>query len=110
NDLYISMPSTEGVSASLFEAMAAGCYPIVSDLPGNRAWITDQINGRLVPVDDVQKLAEAIEWYYHNRSGLQQVLVSNRKLVETKASYETNMKMICSTYVNIIKSKEACAV
>ena len=110
SDLYISMPTTEGVSASLFEAMAAGCYPIVSDLPGNRAWITDGINGRLIPVDDAKKLAGAIEWYFKNRQGLQQVLVENRKLVEEKASYQKNMKIICDSYLNIIKNKEACAV
>jgi Glycosyltransferase len=110
NDLYISMPTTEGVSASLFEAMAAGCYPIVSDLPGNRAWITDGINGRLIRVDDAKALAEAIEWYYKNRQGLQKVLVNNRRLVEEKASFQKNMKVICDRYLNIIKTKEECAV
>ena len=110
SDLYISMPTTEGVSASLFEAMAAGCYPIVSDLPGNRAWITDGINGRLIPVDDANALAEAIEWYFKNRQSLQQVLVKNRKLVEEKASFQKNMKVICERYLNIIKTKKECAV
>jgi glycosyltransferase involved in cell wall biosynthesis len=110
SDLYISMPSTEGVSASLLEAMAAGCYPVISDLPGNRAWITDGINGMLIPVDDVKKLACAIEWYFKNRQGLQQILNKNRQLVEQKASYENNMKVICDTYVNIIKNKMTCVV
>lgn len=110
SDLYISMPTTEGVSASLFEAMAAGCYPIVSDLPGNRAWITNGINGRLIPVDDAYALAEAIEWYFKNRQDLQHVLVYNRNLVEEKASFQKNMKIICDRYMNIIKTKEKCAV
>jgi hypothetical protein len=34
------MPITEGVSASLFEAMATNCYPIVTDIVGNKSWIT----------------------------------------------------------------------
>ena len=109
SDLYISMPSTEGVSASLFEAMAAGCYPIVTDLPGNRAWITDGFNGRLIPVDDAVKLADAIQWYSENRNDLQQVLINNRNLVEEKGSYEKNMKIICSTYIEIIKKNRICA-
>jgi glycosyltransferase involved in cell wall biosynthesis len=107
-DLYISMPCTEGVSASLFEAMAAGCYPIVSDLPGNRAWITENINGKLVPVDDVDQLTSAILWYYHNRKGLEETLISNRQLVEQKASYEKNMKTICDAYVQLIENKKLC--
>ena len=109
SDLYISMLCTEGVSASLLEAMASGCYPIISDIPGNRVWITDVINGRLIPVDDVKKLADAIEWYYKNRHGLQEALTRNRQLVEQKASYENNMKVICDTYVSIIKNKKKCA-
>jgi glycosyltransferase involved in cell wall biosynthesis len=31
SNFYISMPITEGVSASLFEAMASNCYPIVTN-------------------------------------------------------------------------------
>jgi len=102
SDLYISMPCTEGVSASLFEAMSAGCYPMVSDLPGNRVWITDKINGRLIPVDDVQQLANAIKWYATNRYQLASVLSKNRETIEQKASYEKNMKIICNKYLDII--------
>jgi glycosyltransferase involved in cell wall biosynthesis len=104
-DLYLSMPSTEGVSASLLEAMAAGCFPIVSDLPGNRAWITENINGKLVPVDDVDKLVSALTWYHQNRKGLESILIKNRELVEQKASYEKNMKIICDAYVKLIETK-----
>ena len=107
-DLYISMPITEGVSASLLEAMAAGCYPIVSDLPGNRAWITENINGKLVPVDDVNKLISAITWYYNNKSKIEHSLISNRQVVETKASYEKNMKIISDAYLQLIENNKLC--
>ena len=102
SDLYISMPCSEGVSASLFEAMAAGCYPIVSALPGNKAWIKDRINGRLVPVDDVQQLAAAIKDYATNRDQLEDALFTNRKTVEQQASYQRNMTIICAKYHQII--------
>ncbi|CAN5668762.1 glycosyltransferase [soil metagenome] len=104
SDLYISMPCSEGVSASLFEAMSAGCYPIVTDLPGNRAWITDADNGRLIKVDDVHQLASAIKWYSENRYELKDVLMKNRATVEQKASYEKNMQLICDKYLDIIKA------
>ena len=48
SNIYISMPITEGVSASLFEAMACYCYPIVTDILGNKSWITHRENGGLV--------------------------------------------------------------
>ena len=104
SDLYISMPCSEGVSASLFEAMSTGCYPIVADLTGNRAWITNNINGKLIPVDDVQQLVEAIKWYAENRENLKPVLDTNRRTIELKASYENNMKVICQQYHEIINA------
>jgi glycosyltransferase involved in cell wall biosynthesis len=109
SDLYISMPCTEGVSASLFEAMAAGCYPIVTDLPGNRAWIMDGINGRLIKVDDVRALAEAINWYANNRVEQQGVLLKNREMIETKISFEKNMKTISERYHALIDNHALCA-
>ena len=105
SDLYISMPCTEGVSASLFESMSAGCYPIVADLPGNRSWITNEINGRLIKVDDVQALASSIKWYAANRQGLKHVLDKNRETIEQKASYEINMKTISKKYMTIINGQ-----
>lgn len=108
SDLYISMPCTEGVSASLFEAMAAGCYPIVTNLPGNSAWIIDKINGRLVSMDDSNQLADAIQWYSKTRNTLYSGLVRNRKTVELKASYEKNMKFISNKYHEIINKTTLC--
>jgi L-malate glycosyltransferase len=36
---YVSVPSSDGTSVTMLEAMAAGAYPVVSDLPGNREWV-----------------------------------------------------------------------
>lgn len=46
--IYISIPTSDGTSASLLEAMSFGCIPIVSDLPSNREWIKEGENGHLV--------------------------------------------------------------
>ncbi len=102
SDLYVSMPCSEGVSSSLFEAMATGCYPIISNLPGNRAWITNELNGLLVTVDDAKGLAKALEWYLLNRKNLINSLIKNRETVEQQSSYQKNMATICMKYHQII--------
>ena len=101
HDVYVSMPVTEGVSASLFEAMATGCYPIVSRLPGTEAWITDLVNGRLIEVDNAAALADALEWYYANKQSLNSVVQKNRALIERLANYEVNMNIISQTYKSL---------
>lgn len=104
-NFYISMPITEGVSASLFEAMACGCFPIVSDLPGNKCWIKEKVNGILVPTENHITLAEELEWAFNNRDVTKKAILANRKFVEDNANYKTNMKKIASIYNDLIKVK-----
>ncbi|MDN3677397.1 glycosyltransferase [Flavobacterium paronense] len=104
-NFYISMPITEGVSASLFEAMACGCFPIVSDLPGNRSWITQKVNGILVTSENHIKLAEELQWAFNNNDFTKKAIAENRKLVEENADYKTNMKKIACTYHDLMNTK-----
>jgi glycosyltransferase involved in cell wall biosynthesis len=104
-NFYISTPITEGVSASLFEAMASGCLPIVSDLPGNRSWIQQKENGILVTIENEFKLAEEIEWAFKNTEFTKKAIVENRKFVEENANYKINMKKIAFTYNDLIEIK-----
>ena len=104
-NFYISTPTTEGVSASLFEAMASGCLPIVSDLPGNRSWIQQKENGILVTIENEFNLAEEIQWVFKNTDFTKKAIVENRKFVEENANYKINMKKIAFTYHDLIKIK-----
>lgn len=104
-NFYISTPITEGVSASLFEAMACGCFPIVSDLPGNRSWIQQKVNGILVGIENEINLAKELEWVFNNSVFTKNAIIQNRKFVEMNANYKLNMKKIAGTYHDLIKIK-----
>ena len=104
-NFYISTPTTEGVSASLFEAMACGCFPVVSDLPGNRSWISQKENGILVNIENEFNLAHELEWAFHNKDFTKKSIAENRKLVEENANYQINMKKIADTYNDLINIK-----
>lgn len=103
-NLYISMPITEGVSASLFEAMATNCYPIVTDIPGNQSWIKHRENGHLIPVDDFEMLAEQVVWAFENSDYRKNAVLQNRKFIEQNADYSTNMKIIATKYHELINT------
>ena len=104
SNIYISMPITEGVSASLFEAMACNSYPIVTDIAGNQSWITHRENGNLVSIDDYDSLSEEIIWSFENKTFREQAVIKNRHFVEENANYSTNMKIISDKYHQMINS------
>jgi glycosyltransferase involved in cell wall biosynthesis len=105
SNFYISMPITEGVSGSLFEAMATHCYPIVTDIPGNRSWITHRKNGQLIPIDNYEILADELIWAFDHKDYRNQATQKNRLFVEENADYKKNMKIIADKYHELIDSK-----
>ncbi|UUF14768.1 MULTISPECIES: glycosyltransferase family 4 protein [Flavobacterium] len=102
SNIYISMPITEGVSASLFEAMACNCYPVVSDIAGNQSWITHRENGQLITIDDVEMLANELIWSFENPESRNEAIIRNRKFVEENANYDINMKVIADKYHELL--------
>ncbi len=54
---YISLSTHEGNSKTILEAMAAGCIVIASDIPNNREFIVDNINGFLFDLEKNNLLA-----------------------------------------------------
>jgi glycosyltransferase involved in cell wall biosynthesis len=105
SDFYISTPETEGTSASLFEAMACGCIPIVSDLPANRAWIKHGENGGLVPFYDAEYLANFLGSFSQKGELLKMATQANRKQVELNASRNKNMGLFVERYQSLINRK-----
>jgi glycosyltransferase involved in cell wall biosynthesis len=104
SNFYISMPITEGVSASLFEAMASNCYPVVTNIPGNQSWIKHRENGQLIPIDNSKMLAEELIWSFENKEHRKETVLKNRKFVEENADYNTNMKIIADKYHKLINT------
>jgi glycosyltransferase involved in cell wall biosynthesis len=57
--VYVSVPSSDSMAASTMEAMAAGCLPVVSDLP-SQDLIEHGVNGLRVRPGDVRALQQAL--------------------------------------------------
>jgi glycosyltransferase involved in cell wall biosynthesis len=54
---YLSLPQSDSVAVSVLEAMAHGCIPVLSDLPGNRELVQDGQNGAIVREGDADVTA-----------------------------------------------------
>lgn len=74
----------EGVPRSALEAMATGRAIITTDAPGCRETVMDGYNGIIVPVDDSQALAKAIENMIKNPSLVADFGKKSRELAEDR--------------------------
>ena len=101
---YIAVPTTVGVSSSLFEAMAAGCYPIVTDLPANQAFIKNGKNGHLVTPCQPIELADAIEAVLNSGNQVDKALQENRRFIENHVDFSKNMKTISNRYKSLMQN------
>lgn len=99
HNVYMSVPLTEGFSNSLQEAMAAGLFPIVSDIPGNRALINPSRNGFLVNPYSANDIANKIT-AISETSWTTQAIEANKKWMNKFGDKEKNMKKFSDLYLN----------
>ncbi len=102
NDIYLSASLWDGASISLLEAMAAGLFPIVSDINANSQWIQNGVNGFLHKTGDPENLAKCIFKLLENPEIIQKAVLQNRQKVCEKADRMTNMKILESVYKKLI--------
>ena len=97
-NIYVSTSLYDGTSVSLLEALASGAFPVVTDIPSNREWITNAENGFLVPTGNEYILARKIVEAIRNKELLVEANEKNRKLIEQKAHWKTNIRKIANIY------------
>jgi len=66
SDLFVFPSVNEGFAQVLMEAMASGLAVVASDYSGATDCVSDGKEGFIVPVRDVDRLAEAIWWCYQH--------------------------------------------
>ena len=97
-DLYLSASHSDGTSISMLEALASGRPVLVSDISGNREWITPGVEGWLFPDGDEMALADAIEQAASDRSRLSQMGEAARRLAEERADWDMNFPQLFKAY------------
>ena len=97
-DVYISASHSDGTSISLLESLACACPVIVSDIPGNREWVTPGVQGWLFPPDDHLTLAELILQAYDRRSELAGMAKAARQTAEGRANWDLNFPHLLQAY------------
>ncbi|OQA02386.1 MAG: UDP-D-galactose:(glucosyl)lipopolysaccharide-1,6-D-galactosyltransferase [Bacteroidetes bacterium ADurb.Bin408] len=94
---YVSIPESDATSISLLEAMASGCIPILSDLPANREWVNDGVNGLIVKNIDCNFIKDALKIPFSQAQDI------NRKIIKDSGSKEANKEKFLAFYRHIIE-------
>jgi glycosyltransferase involved in cell wall biosynthesis len=103
HDIYLSASHRDGTSLCLLEAMAAGVYPVVSDINANTAWLKHGVNGFLHKVSDHEDLARCIISLFDNPELITRAVQNNRQIVIAKGDRRTNMHYIETIYERLIQ-------
>jgi glycosyltransferase involved in cell wall biosynthesis len=104
SDVYVSTSLSDGTSVSLLEAMAAGTFPVVTDIPANREWIRDGENGFLIPVKDIGLLAQRIVDAIRNQDLLRRTNRENLRAIEEKARWPVTVAKTEGIYDDLLSS------
>jgi len=95
--IYVSVSRSDGTSLSLMEGLACGLFPILSDIPANREWISENAeNGLLVPLDEPKALAAALVRAICNPKLRTKAAHYNRQLILERADDRKNMAILAS--------------
>ena len=103
SDIYVSTSlSDSGLAVSAAEAMACGLPVVITDFGDNSKWVEDGVNGFVVPLKDPKALAEKIIYLLKNEDERMKFGGRNRKIVEERSNYYTEMKKMEKIYEELI--------
>lgn len=98
NDVYLSASRWDGTSLSLLEAMAAGLYPVVSDIPANASWLERGKGGSLHRAGDAADLAAGVLGLMQHPDAGPRAAALNRARVAADGDRPKNMARLEELY------------
>ena len=104
-DIFVLPSHSEGVSLALLEAMAASLPVIATRVGGLPEVVTDGENGLLIPPQDPEALATALERLLADPDLAQKLGGNARKQVEANFSLERLGREINEIYGELIEKK-----
>ncbi|MFK7802341.1 MAG: glycosyltransferase family 4 protein [Anaerolineae bacterium] len=96
-DLFLSVSEYEGTSIAMLEAMAQGCVPVVTQVSGTKAVITDGENGFAVRQGDMVKMGAIIQQLATDRERVAKVGTAAHQTILNRYRYEDYIEWFLKT-------------
>ncbi len=102
-DVFVLPSSREGLPNVLLEAMACSLPCVVSNIPGVTDWLIDDgLNGLLFQSEDIDILAEKIEFFINKENEAQIIGGAARTFVEQNFSFSMTSKQVMNLYLKTL--------
>lgn len=101
-DVYLSASRSDSTSVALLEAMAAGLYPVVSDVEGNREWVVDNQNGTWFTAGSPESLAQKLVEIAATRQSFPAAAELNRARIARDAIWQDNMAIVRDRMLQLV--------
>jgi glycosyltransferase involved in cell wall biosynthesis len=107
--VFVSTSLSDGNNISLKEAMACGTFPVVTNIPVNREWIQQGLNGFLVDTLDPRDLANHVIEGIESPALRSSAADLNREHGQPKASWKAAMTLVEAEYQALVDRRVNCA-
>jgi len=106
--VYVSVPDSDATSVATLSAMAAGCFPVLSDLATQHEWVEDGVNGFLVARRDAHALVQCLGDALEDDAIRHDAAERNRGIVEARGLWQKNALVMDDWYHRLAaRRKEA---
>jgi len=102
-DVTITIPPSDGLPQTIFEAFSCGSFLILGDLPQYAGVVKDKVTACLIPVGDVQELSEALSWAVNNPAIRQRAKKIGYDIVRKIGDLDKQAVLVNQIYKNLLK-------
>jgi len=102
SSVMVSIPENDGMPQSVYEAMAADCPIVASDLTTYDGIIDDGQTGLRVPGDDPEQVAQAILRILQDNSLRQRLVANGRQVVRERGDIHREMAKMEQLYYDLM--------
>jgi glycosyltransferase involved in cell wall biosynthesis len=106
-DVYVSASSSDGTSSSLLEALACGCFPVVSRIPANEGWIREGETGAFFAVGDAAGLADRLAFALARPELRRRAAEANRAEVVRRGDQHANLERLLGLLEEAARGRSA---
>lgn len=103
----IGLSISDGTPNSMLEAMTMGALPIQSDTVSTGEWITDGVNGLLVPPEDVDRVAAAVRRALLDDDLVDQAAQLNYQMAMERLDVALIQPQVCALYERVAACTKA---